>query len=120
MPTLCCSPSLQARPPLHFMTASKASRVLANYQGRQTHAGQGWQAARAGLWGGVVRRSYFYLSHWWTGAAALVLQWRPEKRTSQPAHHTQVDNHSVVAAEKQNQHDPLRLRGFPTVPIIRY
>ncbi|KAK8372756.1 hypothetical protein O3P69_012573 [Scylla paramamosain] len=29
-----------------------------------------------------------------------------EKRTSQPAHHTQVNNHSVVTAEKHNQHDP--------------
>ncbi|KAK8372293.1 hypothetical protein O3P69_010919, partial [Scylla paramamosain] len=27
------------------------------------------------------------------------------KRTSQPAHHTQVNNHSVVIAEKHNQHD---------------
>ncbi|XP_063857711.1 histidine-rich glycoprotein-like isoform X1 [Scylla paramamosain] len=29
-----------------------------------------------------------------------------DKRTSQPAHHTQVNNHSVVTAEKHNQHDP--------------
>ncbi|KAK8386594.1 hypothetical protein O3P69_010905 [Scylla paramamosain] len=29
-----------------------------------------------------------------------------EKCTSQPAHHTQVDNHAVVTAEKHNQHDP--------------
>ncbi|XP_063841369.1 uncharacterized protein LOC135089572 isoform X2 [Scylla paramamosain] len=36
-----------------------------------------------------------------------------EKCTSQPAHHTQVDNHAVVTAEKHNQHDPFSHECFP-------
>ncbi|KAK8372825.1 hypothetical protein O3P69_020922, partial [Scylla paramamosain] len=38
-------------------------------------------------------------------SSSILPQWL-EKRTSQPAHHTQVNNHSVVTAEKHNQHDP--------------